>query len=57
MKNLSKILKHTKAMTLLYVEDNSEVRDNTLLVFEDLFGDIILGVDGEDGIQKFYEKK
>ncbi|MDQ7061394.1 MAG: response regulator [Sulfurimonas sp.] len=57
MNNLSDILKYTKNMTLLYVEDNQEIRESSLLIFKDLFNDVVIGVDGEDGINKFYEKK
>ncbi len=57
MKNLTDILVYTKKMTLLYVEDNKEIRDATLGIFQELFKEIIIAIDGEDGIDKFYENK
>lgn len=57
MKNLVDVLKLTKKMTLLYVEDNEGVRNNTLTIFKELFGEIIVAVDGEDGLDKFYDNK
>ena len=40
---------------LLYVEDNKEAREATLGILEEFFGDIYIGVDGEDGYNKFIE--
>ncbi len=57
MKNLSEILKYTKNMTLLYAEDNVSVRTHTMEILKDLFGDIVVAVDGEDAMDKFYENK
>ena len=57
MKNLSEILKYTKKMTLLYVEDNKEIREQTKEIFVDLFGTVLLAEDGEEGLNKFYENK
>ncbi len=57
MNNLEEILTYTKKMTLLYVEDNKEIRDTTLMIFQELFAKVILAIDGEDGMDKFYNNK
>ncbi len=53
MSDLDDIIKYTKNMRLLYVEDNAEARDSSLIVFEEFFDDIIVAIDGEDGLEKF----
>ncbi len=57
MNNLEDILIYTKKMTLLYVEDNKEVRETTLVIFQELFAETITAIDGEDGMDKFYNNK
>ena len=53
MDNLEDIIKYTKDLTLLYIEDNLEARENTLFILEEFFDNIIVAVDGEDGLDKF----
>ena len=53
MNNLEDIIKYTKDLTLLYIEDNLEARENTLFILEEFFDNIIVAVDGEDGLDKF----
>jgi PAS domain S-box-containing protein len=53
MFDINKIIKYSKNLTLLYVEDNKATRDSTLMIFENLFDNIIVGVDGKDGLEKF----
>ena len=55
MKNLKKIVSITKTLTLLYVEDDIELRKTTLEILSEFFNDILVGVDGEDGLKKFQE--
>ncbi|MBU1659107.1 EAL domain-containing protein [bacterium] len=55
MDELEEIIKYTKNLTLLYVEDNIEARENTLFIFEEFFDKIIVALDGEDGLEKFKE--
>jgi len=38
---------------LLYVEDNESVRESTLLILEEFFSNIIVAIDGKDGLEKF----
>ena len=51
----SDITKYTKNLNLLYVEDNKEARESSVLVFEEFFDNIIVAVDGEDGFDKFQD--
>ncbi len=53
MNNISDIIKFSKTLKLLYVEDNQAAREATLLIFNEIFGDIVVAVDGRDGVEKF----
>ncbi|PHQ66026.1 MAG: transcriptional regulator [Sulfurimonas sp.] len=53
IKKVSKLKSYTKKLKLLYVEDNEETRVSTLLVLERFFDEIIVAVDGKDGLDKF----
>jgi len=53
MKNVSKTIIETKKLTLLYVEDNTDVKDVTLPIFNEFFSNVIVAYDGEDGFEKF----
>jgi len=55
MIDLEKLVDSTKDLKILYVEDNKEARESTLLVLESYFNDIKIAVDGEDGFNKFQE--
>jgi len=55
MKNLAEIVNKTKFMKLLYVEDNKAVRETSIMILSDIFAEIIVAVDGKDGIEKFYD--
>ena len=57
MIDLDNLIKQTKNLTLLYVEDNIDAREATLLILEDIFEDIIVAVDGKDGLEKFKNNK
>ena len=57
MKNFKDIVKFTKTMRLLYAEDNELVRDASVVVFNDIFKEVIVASDGEDAIEKFYENE
>jgi len=48
-----KWLKYSQQLTLLYVEDNETARLGSMLIFEELFGHVIVAVDGQDGLEKF----
>ena len=51
--DIEKIKKNTKKLKLLYVEDNEQTRESTLLLFQRFFDDIITASDGKDGFAKF----
>ena len=57
MDSMEKIIEFSKTLKVLYVEDNKTTREVALLLFGKFFNDICVAVDGEDGLEKFIEKK
>ena len=53
MYNLQELIASTSDITLLYVEDNKQARESTLPMLSEFFQNIIVGVDGKDGLEKF----
>ncbi len=53
MEEIEKIVNELKKFKILYVEDNEAARESTLGIFEEFFGDIVVAVDGLDGLEKF----
>lgn len=53
--NLKDIVSVSKGLKLLYVEDNEEVREQTVKMLDNFFDDITEAVDGEDGLTKYKE--
>jgi len=53
--NIENLIAFTKNLTLLYVEDNVEARETTLMVFQEFFDNIIVATNGEEGLEKFKE--
>ena len=53
--NLKDIVSVSKGLKLLYVEDNKEVREQTVKMLDNFFDDITEAVDGEDGLTKYKE--
>ncbi|QOY54540.1 response regulator [Candidatus Sulfurimonas marisnigri] len=53
--NLKELVKITKTLKLLYVEDDGQVRDSTLEMLNNFFSDIVIAIDGKEGIEKFNE--
>ncbi len=53
--DIIEVIEQTQDLTLLYVEDNAEAREMTLMILEDFFENIVVAVDGEDGLNKFFE--
>ena len=45
----------TSKITLLYVEDDDQARETTTLMLSNFFDNIIVAVNGRDGIEKFNE--
>ena len=52
---INKILEYSKNMNLLYVEDNAENRQSTSNILSIIFDNVIIAVDGQDGLNKFKE--
>jgi len=53
MEDLESVIQYTKQLKLLYVEDNADTRDATMVVLEEFFDDIVIANDGADGFEKF----
>ncbi len=51
--NFNYLQEHCSNMILLYVEDNKMARDSMLMVLEEFFIDIVVAIDGKDGLNKF----
>ena len=49
----SSIIEYTKKIKVLFVEDHKDVRSSTLELLMVFFDDIVIAIDGEDGIDKF----
>ena len=50
---LNKIIEKVQKIKVLYVEDNKDVREQTLKIFEDFFGDIHVSKNGLEGLELF----
>jgi PAS domain S-box-containing protein len=50
---LEDIIEYTYPLRLLYVEDNELARESTLGILEELFENIVVACDGEEGLEKF----
>ncbi|RLA78322.1 MAG: response regulator [Epsilonproteobacteria bacterium] len=57
MIDIDTLLKEIQTLNLLYVEDNEEARESALMLFNDLFDNIIVAIDGKDGLEKFQSNK
>ena len=53
MLDFTHIIEYTSRLTLLYVEDSKQTRESSLMIFGEFFDNIILAVDGQDGLDKF----
>ena len=51
--NLQDIIKSTKNLRLLYIEDNEDVREQTLKMLQIFFDDIVVANDGQQGLEEF----
>ncbi len=57
MIDIDTLILHSQKLKVLYVEDNLDAREMTVMILEDFFGDIVVAVDGEDGYNKFKENE
>ena len=53
MKDIKDIVKYSQELKLLYVEDDKDTRESTYMIMEEFFNNIVVGVNGEDGYEKF----
>jgi len=53
MVDLENLIIYTQKLQLLYVEDNPEARETTLLVLNEFFCNIIVANNGEEGLEQF----
>lgn len=54
--DIKQIQERTSKLSVLYVEDDVEVRINTQAIFEDLFLHVESASDGKEGLQKYREQ-
>jgi len=53
--DLKEIVKYSKKLRVLYVEDDQETRESTVSLFENFFDFITVAVNGQEGLEKFRE--
>ncbi len=51
--DINKLIKFTKTLKVLYIEDNAEARESTLMILEEFFDDMLVAIDGQDGFENF----
>ena len=51
--NLKELSNQTRKLKLLYVEDEEDARENTVRFLSNFFTNIVVAVDGQDGLEKF----
>ncbi len=54
---IEKLHLYSKNIQVLYVEDDSVAREHTWEFLETIFDNIIVAIDGEDGLKKFHQNK
>lgn len=57
MKPVEELIKLSKALSILYVEDDAVIRDEMFEILEDFFKVVILAENGNDGLEKFEQFK
>ena len=50
---LDEVIQYSQKMTLLYVEDNPDAREMTAMLFEELFGKVVMAASAEEGLRLF----
>ncbi len=54
--NIKELKEKTKSVTLLYVEDNEQLKDIKLEMFSDIFQKVVYAKDGYEGLMKYQEE-
>ncbi len=57
MKKMLEMMKYTQDIKLLYVEDDVDTKNSTILFLDELFENIIVAQNGEDGLNKFKDNE
>lgn len=57
MIDYAKVSKYTKELNILYVEDNSELREETSELFEEFFNSVTVAFNGQNGIELYTQYK
>lgn len=50
---MKEMMELAKKMRVLYVEDNEEARESMVGLLQNIFDDVTIATDGEDGLKKF----
>ena len=50
---IKNLINFSRTLKILYIEDNLEAREQTLKLLKNFFSDIVVAIDGEDGLRKF----
>jgi YesN/AraC family two-component response regulator len=54
--NIKELKEKTKSITLLYVEDNEQLKNIKLEMFNDIFQKVVYAKDGYEGLMKYQEE-
>lgn len=57
MSIITDLVKRTKEYTVLYVEDDNDIRSNIAELLDNLFKDVTSAVDGLDGLEKYKKQR
>ena len=52
---MEEILKLSQGLKVLYVEDNEQARESMVGLLHNLFNEVVVAVDGQDGLEKFFQ--
>ena len=52
---LQELIKQTKSLTVLYVEDNAQVQTQTIKMLESFFNNIFVANNGKVGLELFFK--
>jgi YesN/AraC family two-component response regulator len=55
--NIKELKEKTKSVTLLYVEDNEQLKDIKLEMFNDIFQKVVYAKDGYEALVKYQEER
>ncbi len=55
--NIDEVLSYSSTLTVLYVEDDKAMREQMTEILQDLFQEVIVAEDGQEGLEKFSSYK